>query len=364
MHLAKKIGFFCAFTVPSVTVLAFYFGGGLWNYATVVYVFIVIPLLDEIIGKDSENPTEAGEKALSHDFFFKYITFLWVPVHFALIFWAFQQIEFAGLLLYEKIGLMISVALSTGGLGITVAHELGHKHTKTEKFLAKTLLVSVFYGHFYVEHNRGHHLHVGTPKDPATSRFGENFYTFWLRTVKGSFESAWRIEKERLQKKGKSAFSFENEVLLLSVVSLLYFAILWAFFSFSAEKIAWEFAFWYPLHAVAAFSLLEVVNYIEHYGIVRRKTASGKYEKVEHVHSWNANHLLSNLFLFQLQRHSDHHAHAHRRYQVLRHFEDSPQLPFGYPVMILAALVPPVWFYLMNPRLKAWEKQVYEHFPV
>jgi alkane 1-monooxygenase len=245
-----------------------------------------------------------------------------------------------------------------GGIGITVAHELGHKPRKLDQTLAKILLATVFYRHFIIEHNRGHHVNVGTPLDPATARKNQSFYSFWWQTVRGSLKHAWQLEVARLRRAGKNPYGWENEIWRCFLEPTLLLTALTAIMSLLKGAFAWQVPVFFLTQSFLSFSLLEVVNYIEHYGMQRRLLPNGKYERVNPLHSWNASFLLTNFFLFQLQRHSDHHAYATREYQILRHFDESPQLPAGYPTMVLIALIPPLWFRIMNPLLEAWEKRV------
>jgi alkane 1-monooxygenase len=246
------------------------------------------------------------------------------------------------------------VALSTGGIGITVAHELGHKKSTWERFLSKVLLMSVSYMHFYIEHNKGHHVRVSTPEDPATARFNEPFYAFWWRSVSQGFLSAWHLENNRLRRKGLKAFSLQNNMIWFSVLPLLFAVCLWAGFSYLTGANAWPVLVFFFGQSFFAFSLLEAVNYVEHYGLMRKKIDEKRYERVAPHHSWNASQMVSNFFLFQLQRHSDHHFNAIKRYQVLDHYDHAPQLPAGYPSMVILAHIPPLWFKLMNKRLEKW----------
>ncbi|MEX2232696.1 MAG: alkane 1-monooxygenase [Cyclobacteriaceae bacterium] len=245
-------------------------------------------------------------------------------------------------------------ALVTGGIGITVAHELGHKKSALEQFYGKILLLTVCYMHFHIEHNRGHHVAVATPEDPATARKNENFYRFWVRSVFGGYQHAWQLEKERLQRKNHSTISVYNQMLWFGFLPFAFCFLLTLIPTILLKRFTWEVPVFFFCQSLIAFTLLELVNYVEHYGIQRKEIAPGKYERVNPVHSWNASHLLSNFFLFQLQRHSDHHVYSYKRYQVLDHYDESPQLPFGYPTMILIALVPPLWFWVMNKRLERW----------
>jgi alkane 1-monooxygenase len=356
MSIWKKIGFFCAFIIPALTLVGYYLGGA-WNFITIVFVFVVIPIIDEWVGKDSENVPENLAPIISEEAYYRFVLYFWSIVQFAFLFWSIYVIAQQDMTTWEYLGFCLSVPLVTGGIGITVAHELGHKKEKLERFLAKMLLMTTCYMHFYIEHNRGHHVHIGTPKDPATSRKDEHFYAFWLRTVKDSYLSAWDLEFERMKKKGLPKFSWHNDMIWFTLFPLAFCAILTLVISIWKGQFIWDVPIFFFMQSILGFSLLEAVNYIEHYGILRKEIAPNKYEKVNTLHSWNANQLVSNFFLFQLQRHSDHHAYAHRKYQILRHIEESPQLPAGYPAMILLALVPPLWFRVMNKKLEEWKLQ-------
>ena len=248
----------------------------------------------------------------------------------------------------DKIGIAISIG-AIGGIGINTAHELGHKKESHERWLSKIALAQSFYGHFYIEHNRGHHVRVATPEDPASSRLGENFYQFWFRTVSGSLKSAWRLEKKRYARKGKHPFRIGNDVLNAWLMS----TVLWGALM---VVLGWQILPLLVIQAIVGFSLLEVVNYMEHYGMLRQKVGVGerqRYERVDPSHSWNSNNIATNVLLYHLQRHSDHHANPTRRYQTLRDFEESPVLPTGYAGMIVLAIVPAVWRRVMDPRVVA-----------
>jgi len=246
---------------------------------------------------------------------------------------------------YAYLGLSISTGCATG-IAINTAHELGHKTAGHEKWLAKLSLAPVFYGHFFVEHNRGHHVRVSTPEDPASSRFGETFWRFLPRTVLGSLKSAWALEKQRLARYGKSVWNWRNDNLQAWGLSLLLWGVLLAW-------LGWAVLPFLIIQSLFGLQLLEVVNYLEHYGLCRRKKASGRYQRCMPEHSWNSNRRVTNIFLYQLQRHSDHHAYPTRGYQALRHFDESPQLPGGYASMILLAWIPPLWFRVIDPKVVA-----------
>jgi len=302
-----------------------------------------IPLLDALIGEDPSNPPESEVPALEADPYYRWITYLLVPVLWAsfiaiCVFVASQPLSATGLL---------AMIINTGGglgFAINLGHEMGHKKSTLERWLAKLALAPACYGHFYIEHNRGHHRDVATPVDPASSRMGESIYRFVLREMPGGFRRAWQLERERLARCGKSPWSLDNEVLQPALISLALYGALVAALGWQILPFLLLSAFW------GAFQLTSA-NYLEHYGLLRRKLENGRYEVCQPHHSWNSNHLFSNWALFHLQRHSDHHAHPTRRYQSLRNFPDLPRLPSGYFGMYLLAYVPPLWFRLMNPRL-------------
>ncbi|TGK14109.1 alkane 1-monooxygenase [Leptospira fletcheri] len=358
MKYWKKLSFLVAFTVPAMTVVGYWLGGG-WNFLTFGVVFGALPILDVTIGSDPSNPDEAEVPALQQESYYRWITYVWAWTQIALVLWALWEVQTKILSDLEWFAFVLSIGLNTGGIGITVAHELGHKNTKIEQWYSKFILMTVCYMHFFIEHNRGHHVNVSTDGDPASSRKGESFYSFYPRTLWGSLKDAWLLEKKRLEKKGKSAWALENEMITSMIVPILFIGSVMGVFYAITGELRWSVLGFFLVQSWIAFSLLELVNYIEHYGLKRKELYPGKFEKVLPIHSWNQNFSVSNAFLFQLQRHSDHHANAGRRYQSLRHFEESPQLPYGYEVMILVALVPALWYKIMDWRLEEWESKYY-----
>ncbi|MFI6228341.1 alkane 1-monooxygenase [Micromonospora echinospora] len=320
--------------------------GGWWAWwLAPLLVFGAIPVVDLLVGDDHENPPEAAVPRLAGDRYYRWLTFLYLPA------------QYAGLVLgcavwvRDEPGAVVGagVAVTLGivnGIAINAAHELGHKRERTERWLAKIALAPTGYGHFQVEHNRGHHVRVATPQDPASARLGESFWAFWPRTVVGSLRSAWRLETARFRLRGRTPWTWRNEVLHAWAMTVLLVAVLVAALGPAVLPLL-------AAQAVVGFSLLEAVNYLEHYGLARQRTATGRYEKVEPRHSWNSDRTVTNVFLFQLQRHSDHHANPLRRYQTLRSFDSAPQLPAGYATMVVAALVPPLWRRTMDHRVLA-----------
>jgi alkane 1-monooxygenase len=321
-------------------------GGPAWLLWLLPLVFYgVVPFLDWFIGEDRVNAPESAVPGLDQDPWYRRIVYLYIPTQVLLTIvgaWFAVQGTLAG---WELLGLVLTVGM-INGVGINTAHELGHKTNSLERWLAKITLAPVAYGHFFIEHNKGHHKNVATPEDPASSRMGETFWAFLPRTIVGSVKSAWDIEAERLKRLGKPVLSIENENLQSWAMTVAMFGALTAWLG------PWALVF-LVAQAIYGFCLLEVVNYLEHYGLVRQKLADGRYERCQPRHSWNSNHVVTNLLLYQLQRHSDHHANPTRRYQALRHFDDSPQLPSGYAGMILIAYFPFLWFRQMDPLVVA-----------
>ncbi|MCA6075237.1 alkane 1-monooxygenase [Fulvivirga sedimenti] len=344
-----------AFIIPASVIVGYYLAGW-WNMLSLALVFLIIPFLDYMIGTSDYNIPKDRISIISEQFFYRFVTYLWTYFQLLFLAWAFYVVTFGHLSsVQEWIGFTLGTGLVTGGIGITVAHELGHKKSALERLYSKILLLTVCYMHFYIEHNKGHHVTVATPEDPATSRKNESFYAFWFRSVFHGYAHAWKIENNRLRRKGVSALSIHNEMIWFSILPLIFIAVVTGIFSIWANHFVWQLPVFFFVQSFIAFTLLEQVNYIEHYGIERKEIAPGKYERVTPIHSWNASHVISNFFLFQLQRHSDHHANAIKRYQVLYHYDESPQLPAGYSTMIILALVPGLWFHLMNPRLESWQ---------
>ncbi|MCB1251188.1 MAG: alkane 1-monooxygenase, partial [Acidimicrobiales bacterium] len=282
---------------------AFWYAGPLW-------ILVGVPVLDTLVGTDRGNPPEWAYGALDDDRYYRILTYLYLPLQYLTFFWGLWMVVDGGLSLFAQIGLTLTIG-AVGGIGIANAHELGHKKDKLERWLAKVVLAQTGYGHFEIEHNRGHHTRVATPEDPATARFGETFWRFFPRSVVGGVRSGWRLEKQRLTRKGSSPWNLRNDVLNAWVMSVVLFAVTIAVLGPAVIP-------WLILQAVFGFSLLEVVNYLEHYGLLRQQDETGRYERTRPAHSWNSDHIVTNVVLYGLERHSDHHANPTRRYQTLR----------------------------------------------
>ncbi|HWJ81233.1 MAG TPA: fatty acid desaturase [Nocardioides sp.] len=340
-----------------------------------ILVNAIIPVLDLMLGLDPSNPPDDVIEQLENDKYYRWVVYMYLPLQFLILFagaavigdinpvrWATDLVGATGwvtdhlgaglvrdlgvdsLTWWEKVILAVSLA-GVQGIGINTAHELGHKKESVERWLSKIALAPTCYGHFYIEHNRGHHVRVATPEDPASSRLGESFWAFWPRTVSGSLRSAWELEAKRYQRKGTHPFHLGNDVLNSWLMSVALYGSIVALYG-------WQVMPYLAITIVFGFSLLEIINYLEHYGMLRQKVGEKqRYERVLPMHSWNSNNIVTNIFLYHLQRHSDHHANPTRRYQTLRDFKESPALPTGYAGMLTLALFPPLWRRVMDHRV-------------
>jgi alkane 1-monooxygenase len=341
-------------TLPSLMILASVWLGNQYGhmdffaFITVIIVFTLVPALDHIIGQDPVNPDEITQvPELSKEVFYRILTLLCLPMQIATIFYGGHILMSTEMSWIGQFGWILSIGTVGAIVAINVGHELIHKDPIIEQWAGGLLFACVTYGGFKVEHVRGHHVHVSTPDDASSSRYGQSLYKFLPHAYLHNFLNAWNLEAKKLKRKGKGLLSFSNELIWWYSISFIFAAICGVLWGWTG--VAYFFA-----QSFIAFSLLEVINYIEHYGLHRRKLDNGRFERTNVEHSWNSNFLLTNLFLFQLQRHSDHHANPKRRYQVLRHHEISPQLPSGYATMVVLALFPPLWFKVMNPKVEAY----------
>jgi alkane 1-monooxygenase len=309
----------------------------------VAFNYIVMPLADYLVGEDRSNPPESAVAALEEDRYYRYITYAVVPVLWITYIFAAWFVSRYALPWYGELAVILTTG-SAGGFCINVGHELGHKQTTVERWLAKIILAPTGYGHFTIEHNRGHHLEVATPGDPASARMGEGLWRFAFRELPGAARRAWDLERLRLARLNKSAWSIHNEILQPLLITFAFYAVMIAWLGIRVLPFLVLSALW------ANFQLTSA-NYVEHYGLLRRTLPDGSYERCQPYHSWNSNHMFSNWALFHLQRHSDHHTYPGRRYQSLRHFDELPTLPNGYFGMFTLAYFPPLWFRVMDPLL-------------
>lgn len=322
---------------------------GWLTYLPLIESFLFIPLLELAYKPNPNNLSSEEEERRKKDPIYDWQLYIMVPIQFILLTAFLFSMQEAGLTVVDKLGRISAMGLMCGVIGINVAHELGHRSKRHEQFMAKALLLTSLYMHFFIEHNRGHHKNVSTKEDPSSARYGEMLYSFWIRSVVFAYISAWKIEAERLKKKGSTAYSLKNEMLQFQLIQIVFTVGIGLLFS-------WVVMCYFIFAAVMGFLLLETVNYIEHYGLERDKKGD-TYERVMPHHSWNSDHKIGRMILFELSRHSDHHYIASRKYQILRHIDESPQMPTGYPGMMILAIIPPLWFSIMNPRIKKIRQQ-------
>lgn len=335
--------YLAAYAFPVVAAISFYFGGWLY-WATPVFAFVLLPLLEIIFPVNPENLERSDRERRNGLWLFDLLLYMNVLLVYSLLFYTLGLLTHKELTLTEVSGIIFSCGIAMGSNGINVAHELGHRKDRFSRTLAKVLLLPSLYTHFYIEHNFGHHLHAATKEDPATARYNQSIYSFWLTSVSRQYISAWKIQGSLLKADKVMFLSLKNDMFWGGLSQLCYLALVVVLFGFQTGIYA-------VIIATASFLLLESINYIEHYGLLRSKLASGRYERVQTIHSWNSNHVMGRIMLYELTRHSDHHYRASKKYQILDHHQESPQMPFGYPTSMVLALCPPLWFYIMNKRI-------------
>ena len=339
----RDLKYLAAFSIPMIAILGVILKG-YWVFATPFYAFVILPVLELIFPIDAHNlDTNEIDSKLKNKLF-DWLLYLNLPIVYGIIIFALIVVTTTEIQTFELVGLIFSVGIVLGVNGINVGHELGHRQATNERFLGKALLLPSLYMHFYIEHNFGHHLHAATKEDPATARYNQSVYSFWFTSTIRQYFSAWRIQKTLLKNNHKSFFSVKNDMLWYLVIESLYLVVV--FMIFGALGLLFS-----VLIAIVGFTLLETVNYIEHYGLLRLKTKSGRYERVKEIHSWNSNHIIGRIVLYELTRHSDHHYKTSKKYQILDCHEESPQMPFGYPTSMVMSLFPPLWFKVMNKRI-------------
>lgn len=334
-------------SIPGICACILLAGGSkIWALVPLCFYYIVIPILDMVIGEDTSNPPEEVVEELSNDQYYRLLLHLSVPVFY----FSFLMAAIAVATLDLPIWAFVMLTWATGvasGSGLTVGHELGHKHNKFDRFSAKVVNSLTGYSHFCIEHNQGHHVMVATPEDPTSARWNENIYAFAIREIPATAIIAWNMERKRLERKGLSFWHWRNDLLQGYAITLVMAVVLIAL-------LGWIMLPFILLHHAIGWLQLTFANYVEHYGLLRDKKENGRYVPCEPIHSWNTNHIVSNLLLFHLQRHSDHHANPMRPYQALRNFEELPSLPSGYPGSFILAAIPPLWFKVMNPKVLKW----------
>ena len=339
----KNLKYLFAYTVP-ISVFISLISNGIWTYSAVFYAFLILPMLDLIFGETKDNLSDEDASYMKKKWIFDVMLYLNIPIVFGLLYIVFSRLLVNNYTLFEIIGLAISVGILLATNGINVAHELGHRRPYYERFMSKLLYVPCLYMHFYIEHNFGHHLHVATPNDGATAKYNQSVYSFWFTSTTKQYIDAWKRQIKLLKTKNTSFFSLKNDMLWYHLIQPLYLLCILYFFSFQVMIFA-------VVVGIISFLFLESINYIEHYGLRRKKMASGRYERVQPYHSWNSNFNIGRITLYELTRHSDHHYKSSKKYQVLNNHNQCPTLPLGYPASILLSLVPPLWFWVMNPRV-------------
>ena len=332
-----------AYCVPLIAFIGIYFGG-FWCSAGVFFAFVILPLLELLLPTDEKNYTESEIESKLKNRYFDMLLYLNVFIVYGLLFFVLQKVTTTTLSIPEIIGTVLSLGVVLGSNGINVAHELGHREKLYERILGKLLLIPSHYTHFFIEHNHGHHIHVSTPEDPSTAKYNQSLYAFWIQTVCGTYRKAWQIQKKLNQIEKRSFFSLKNDMFWFTLIQVAYLSSLFLLFGFYGFLIVFS-------AGVVGFLLLETINYIEHYGLRRNLLPSGRYERVTEKHSWNSNHILGRIMLYELTRHSDHHYKSQKKYQILEYHDVSPQMPYGYPTSMLLSLFPPLWFKVMNKRI-------------
>ena len=318
--------------------------GGFYNYLAVVFTFIFIPILETIVKKSDEEYTEEEKKSRLLDPFFDLLLYLNIPIVFGIFFFSLDKLAFTSSV-SDIIGIILSASIVMATNGINVGHELGHRKSIIARTCSKLLYLPCQYMHFYIEHNFGHHINVATPEDPATARYKQTLYSFWITSVVRTYVSAWKIQLKLLKVSKRNFFSIKNDMVFYTLFQIIFLAFVYYNFGLYLTFLS-------ILMSVISFLFLETINYVEHYGLLRKKEPSGRYERVKPHHSWNSNHTIGRIVLYELTRHSDHHFKSSKKYQVLESLDDCPHLPYGYPTSILLSFIPPLWFSIMNPLVK------------
>ena len=351
MH-ARSLKYITPLLVYALAILAFT-QHGIYCWFGLIYAWVVIPFAELFIKADERNMSVAEEELAKKDEVYDWMLYAAVILLYPTLFvFLFSMRE--TLTTPDLIARIATMGLLCGTFGINVGHELGHRVNRFEQALAKASLLTSLYMHFFIEHNKGHHKNVATEEDPGSARLNEPVYMFYLRAIFFSYVSAWKIANKDVYRRSKHIVSLSNEMIQMHLAQIAFVAIIFLAFG-------WRITLYYLAAALVGILLLETVNYIEHYGLSRRKIMNGKYERALPEHSWNSDHIIGRLMLFELSRHSDHHYMASRKYQILRHHENVPQMPTGYPGMIILALFPPAWFYVMHKQMKKYGLLEQEH---
>ncbi len=341
----NDLKYLSALSIPLSAFIALYLKGG-WLFLPPIYAFIFIPIIECLLPVSAENFSDETKEKRAVNRFFDWMLYVNIPVVFVLLIWGFYIVSTVNLSAIEAVGLVVSIGMVLTTNGINVAHELGHRQESKDRFLSKALLLPCLYMHFYIEHNHSHHLNAATKEDPATARYNQTLYSFWVTSTVRQYFGAWKVQMRLLKNYNRSFFSFYNDVFWYFIIQFVYLLCVYLIFGVLGLGLA-------IAAGVVSFLFLETVNYIEHYGLLRSKNASGRYERVQKIHSWNSNHVVGRIILYELTRHSDHHYKSSKKYQVLESHKESPILPFGYPTSMVLAMIPPLWFRIMNKRVPA-----------
>ncbi len=340
----KALKFLTILILPITVYISFTSMGWLTLLPLVVF-FGFVPLLELLFNPDKQNLNKEQEEQEKENKLYTYILYTTVPVQLLFLGWFLWMMKDSQLTTLEYIGRVSAMGLMCGVIGINVGHELGHRSNRFEQFLGEILLLTSLDTHFLPYHNAGHHFNVATPKDAATARKNEIVYIFWIRSHFQSYYQAWEAENKRLKNSDRNWFHLQNRMVIYTLCNILLLVSIFLFFGLKTLLA-------FIIVAVFGILLLETVNYIEHYGLLRKQNEKGRYERVKRTHSWNSDHRIGMLMLFNLSRHSDHHYNGSKHYQLLKSLPESPQMPTGYPGMMLVALVPPLWFSIMNKKLQ------------
>ena len=344
MKLIQRLKYLFVYTIPVTVFIAFNMNG-YWTFLPLLVFFGLVPLLELLLAPDKENMDKKLADDEKNKTIYDYILYGTLPIQVGFLVYFFLIIGETPYGSLEYIGRITAMGFMCGVVGINVGHELGHRHKRWEQFMGEILLLTSLDTHFLPYHNAGHHRNVATPGDSATARKNELLFVYWIRSHYGSYIEAWQLENSRLKGLGKSSFSLQNRMVVYSIANIILITAVYFIFS-------WSVLLAFLCAASIGILLLETVNYIEHYGLLRKKNEHGRYEAVRHHHSWNSDHPIGRTLLFNLSRHSDHHYNGSKKYQILKSHEKSPQMPTGYPGMMILAVLQPLWFLVMNRRLK------------
>lgn len=328
-----------------ITVYISFTSTGWITYLPLIVFFGFVPALELLFNPDKKNFDKEQEKTEKENKMYTYILYAMIPIQLVFLYYFFLVIQEPELAFTDLAGRITAMGLMCGVIGINVGHELGHRNNRLDEFWGEILLLTSLNTHFLPYHNGGHHFNVATPNDAATARRNELLYVFWIRSHFMSYFQAWQIENKRLTDSDRSWFHIQNRMIIYTLANILLLGGIFFFFG-------WFGLIAFLAAAVFGILLLETVNYIEHYGLLREKNEYGRFERVKRTHSWNSDHVIGKMMLFNLSRHSDHHYNGSKHYQLLKSLPESPQMPTGYPGMMLLSLFPPIWFKLMNKKIQ------------